>query len=74
MADYGKRFLNLVQDDYKVNGWKLFNAVDAGSWANVLKVIELLFCLPISSSKLGRVFSQIKLCLLAICDLIILTL
>ena len=61
MVDYGKRFLNLVQDDYKINWWKLFNAVDAGSWANVLKVIELLFCLPISNGKLERVFSQIKL-------------
>ncbi len=61
MVDYGKRFLNLVQDDYKVNWWKLFNAVDASKWANVLKVIELLFCLPLSNGHLERVFSQIKL-------------
>ena len=45
MVDYGKRFLNLVQDDYKVNWWKLFNSVDASKWSNVLKVMELLFFL-----------------------------
>ena len=61
MVDYGKRYLNLVQDDYKINWWKIFNAVDAKKWANVLKVIELLFCLPVSNGHLERVFSQIKL-------------
>ncbi len=45
MVEYGKTFLNLVQDDYKINWWKLFNSVDASKWSNVLEVIELLFCL-----------------------------
>ena len=61
MVDYGRRFLNLVQDDYKINWWKLFNAVDANKWTNVLTVIELLFCLPLSNGHLERFFSQIKL-------------
>ena len=61
MVDYGKRFLNLVQDDYKVIWWKLFNAVDSKNWTNVLTVVELLFCLPVSNGHLERVFSQIKL-------------
>ena len=61
MVDYGKRFLNLVQDDYRVNWWKIFNAVDAKKWTNVLTLVELLFCLPVSNGHLEQVFSQIKL-------------
>ena len=41
--------------------WKLFNAVDAQNWSNVLVVIELLFCLPIANGHLERVFSHLKL-------------
>ena len=32
MLDYAKRYLNLVQDEYKTNWWKLFNATDASNW------------------------------------------
>ena len=49
MVEYAKQYLNLVQQDYKVVWWKLFNAVDAKRWSNVLAVIELLFCLPIAN-------------------------
>ena len=35
--------INLVQEDYKVLWWKLFNAVDSEQWRNVLSVVELLF-------------------------------
>ena len=45
VLDYSKRFLNLVQDDYKVVWWKLFNAFDSKKWSNLLAVVELLFCL-----------------------------
>ena len=61
MIDYGRKYLNLVQEDYKVIWWKLFNAVDSGQWRNVLGVVELLFCLPMSNGHLERVFSQLKL-------------
>ena len=29
IVDYSKQYLNLVQDDYKVVRWKLFNAFDS---------------------------------------------
>ena len=61
MVDYGREYLNLVQEDYKVLWWKLFNAVDSGQWKNILGVVELLFCLPMSNGHLERVFSQLKL-------------
>ena len=61
MVEYARKYLNLVQEDYKTIWWKLFNAVDSEQWCNVLAVIELLFCLPISNGHLERVFSQLKL-------------
>ena len=56
MVEYGRTFLYLVQDDYKINWWKLFNSVDASKWSNVLRVIELLFCLPVSNGHLEKSF------------------
>ena len=61
MVGYGKQYLNLVQGDYKVIWWKLFNAVDAKGWTNVLAIIELLFFLPMANGRFERVFSQLKL-------------
>ncbi len=43
-----------------------FNAVDSGQWKNVLGVVELLFCLPMSNGYLERVFSQYIICLIKI--------
>jgi len=61
MLEYSKWYLNLLQEDYKIILWKLFNAVDAKKWSNVLAVIELLFCLPIANGRAERVFSQLNL-------------
>ena len=61
IVEYAKRYLNLVQDDYKVIWWKLFNSPDSTKWTNVLAVVELPFCLPVSNGHLERVFSQLKL-------------
>ena len=61
MVDYGRKYLNLVQEDNKVLWWKLFNAVDSEQWRNALSVVELLFCLPMSNGHLEQVFLQPKL-------------
>ena len=49
MLEYSKRYLNLVQEDYKVIWWKLFNSIDANKWTNILAIVKLLFCLPIAN-------------------------
>ena len=61
ILDYAKRYLNLVQDEYKTSWWKLFNATDASNWINVLKFVQLLFTLPVCNGHLEKVFSQVKL-------------
>ena len=61
MVDYARRYLNLVQEEYQVVWWKLFNAVDAKKWSNILSLVELLFCLPMANGRVERIFSQLKL-------------
>lgn len=61
MVDYAKRYLNLVQVEYQVLWWKLFNSVDAKKWTNILSLVELLFCLPVSNGHVERVISQLKI-------------
>ena len=41
--------------------WKLFNAIDASKWLNILPLVELLFCLPLTNGRLERLFLQLKL-------------
>ena len=36
ILDYAKRYLNLVEDDYKVIWWKLYNVPDAKKWTKFL--------------------------------------
>ena len=60
MTDYARRYLDLVQEDYRAIWWKLFNAANANRWTNVLSLIELLFCIPMSNGRVERVFSALK--------------
>ena len=57
MVDYTWRYLK----KYQVVWWKLFNAVDAKKWSNILSLVELLFCLPTANGWVERIFSQLKL-------------
>ena len=52
IVEYAKRYLNLVGDDYKVIRWKLFDSPDSSKWTNILAVVELLFCLPVSRTSI----------------------
>ena len=60
MSDYARRYLDLVQDNYTI-WWKLYNAANVNRWGNVLSLIELLFCIPMSNGTVERVFSTVKL-------------
>lgn len=57
MVDYAKHYLNLVQVDHQILWWKLFNSVDARRCRNILTLVELFFCLPVSNGHVERVFS-----------------
>ena len=49
MVSYAKSYINLVQDAYPVVWWKLLNCAGAAKWTNILTVVELVFCLPLSN-------------------------
>ena len=61
MVDYAKCSLNLVQVEYQVLWWKLFNSVDSKKWSNIFSLEELLFVFPVSNCDVERVFSQLKI-------------
>ena len=61
LVGYGKDYLNLATEENNVIWWKLFNFPSAKEWANILGLVEMLFCLPMSNGHLERVFSQLKL-------------
>ena len=60
MTNYVMRYLDLVQENYRTIWWKLFNTANANKWENVISLIELLFCIPMSNGKVERVFSALK--------------
>ena len=59
MVEYARQYLNLIQS-YKVIWWKIFNATVTSRWKNVLVLVELLYCFPVTNETLERVFSQLK--------------
>lgn len=61
MTDYARQYLDLVTQENNSVWWKLFNCASAKNWCNILALVELLFCLPMSNGHVERVFSQLKL-------------
>ena len=61
LSAMAKDYLNLATEENNVIWWKLFNSPSAKEWANILGLVEMLFCLPMSNGHLERVFSRSKL-------------
>ena len=58
---YAKTYLNLIQKDTQTIWWKLANCTNSKKWANILALVELIFCLPMSNRHLEHGFSTLKL-------------
>ena len=61
MVDYAKRYLNITQENGVTIWWKLFNSPSSKNWVNILSLIELVYCLPMSNGHVERIFSTLKL-------------
>ena len=61
MVDYAKTYLNLVQEGSQTIWWKLASYTNYKKWVNILSLVELIFCLPMSNGHLEQVFSTLKL-------------
>ena len=54
MVYYAKNYLNLVQEDSQTIWWKAANCTNSKKWTNVLALVELIFCLPMSNGHLEQ--------------------
>ena len=61
MVDYAKRYLNITQEKVDTIWWKLFNSPTSQNWVNILGLVELIYCLPMSNGRAEHVFSALKL-------------
>ena len=61
MVYYAKTYLNLVHEDSQKIWWKLANCTNSKKQVNILALIELIFCSPMSNEHLEQVFSTLKL-------------
>ena len=60
LVEYAKKTLFLAGDSYLVTWRKIFTAPRSKGWSDVLVMIRLLFTVPVSNSKLERMFSTLK--------------
>lgn len=58
MIEYATEYVAIASLDYRSVWWRLFHAPNSTEWSSVLKLVELLFSLPVSNGKLERVFSR----------------
>ena len=60
LIEYTITYLNPSTLSHKRVWYKLFNSSRKSRWSNILHLIELLFCLPISNAAVERLFSLMK--------------
>ena len=61
ITEYIEMYLNLVQDDHCAIWLKLFNSSDVKKWPNILLLVGLLFCIPVSNGHMVVKISSISL-------------
>ena len=60
ILQYALMYISLSTLDYFAVWWRLFHALCASEWANVLILAQLLFSLPASNGSLERELSQVN--------------
>ena len=57
MVGFAKQYLSIVEEDYPTIWWKLLNSAYSKKWKNILSLVELIFCLPMSNGHVEHTFS-----------------
>ena len=57
--EHSTQFISLSTLSYKEVWWRLFHALCASQWTNILTLAKLIFSLPSSNGKLERMFSMV---------------
>lgn len=61
IVNFYRKYLENQAEDYGKVWYKLYTALDARKWPNVILVSELLFSLPFTNSIVERTFSAMKI-------------
>lgn len=60
VVSYGRKYLPIGSENYRKIWYKLLMSPDSGRWPNILILCELLFSIPISTSRVEQLFSLLK--------------
>ena len=61
MDDHAKRYLSIAQEQVDTIWWKLFNSPSSKNWVNILSLVELIYCLPMSNGHIEYILSPLKM-------------
>lgn len=61
MLRYARSYLGVGKDDHHRVWYQLATVAEASNWQNAVRIAELLFSLPFSTTKVEQMFSQLKL-------------
>lgn len=60
VVSYARKYLQISSENYRKIWYKLHTSPDSSRWPNILILSELLFSLPISTSRVEQLFSLLK--------------
>ena len=60
VVSYARKYLPISSENYRKIWYKLHTSPDSNRWPNILMLCELLFSLPISTSRVEQLFSLLK--------------
>ena len=61
VVSYARKYLPIGSENYRKIWYKLHTSPDSSRWPNILILSELLFSLPISTSRVEQLFSLMKI-------------
>ena len=59
-VQYARKYLNVVNTEYKKVWYKLHTCPNARNWPHVILLSQLLFSLPFSNARVEQIFSALK--------------
>ena len=61
IVSFGRKYINIEQEDYKKTWYKLHTTFESKKWPSVLLLSNLLFSLPFTTAAVESVFSKLKI-------------
>ena len=61
IVSFGRKYINIEQEDYKKTWYKLHTTFESKKWPSVLLLSNLLFSLPFTTAAVESAFSKLKI-------------